>query len=117
MGVRVKYNNLPAVIKALPKAIDVTVDDAAQDISGVLKRILWKDTGKIRRVTTHRDRGQFHAEVWIGYYLGHGFYSGFQEFGTYKQAARPIVGPTAHQYEMVYAKNMGDAVKKACNAR
>ena len=40
-----------------------------------------------------------------------------QEWGTVKQAARPIVGPTAHVFEPIYAHKMGEAVKEACDAR
>jgi HK97 gp10 family phage protein len=111
---RVVYNKLPKIIAALPDNVDDEVDAAAKDLSDYLKGVLWVDTGLIRRVTTDHPPGTNHAEVWIGYYLGRGFYSGFQEFGTRKQAARPIVGPAAHQYEPVYASNMEKAVRKAC---
>jgi HK97 gp10 family phage protein len=112
--IRVVYNKLPKIIDALPVNIDKEVNDAATDIADVLKSRLWVDTGTLRRVTTDFTPGFNHAEVWIGYYLGKGFYSGFQEWGTVKQDARPIVGPTAHQYETVYASNMEKAVRKAC---
>lgn len=115
--VRVKKNNFGAIARALPDAIDEEVKEAAEDITERLKGILWIDTGTLRRVTRNHEAGSMHAEVWIGYYLGTGFYSGFQEFGTFKQAARPIVGPTAHEYEMVYAHNMERAVRKACEAK
>jgi HK97 gp10 family phage protein len=110
-----KYNHLPRIIKRLPGAIDDEVNEAAEDMAAVLKTILWVDTGMIRRVTTDREQGEFHAEVWIGYNRGHGFYSRFQEWGTEKQAARPIVGPTAHSYEPVYASLMSRAIRKACD--
>lgn len=113
-GLRVIRNDFPKIIARLPDAIDDEVDEAAHDLSSVLKGILWVDTGLLRRVTTDHPPGTNHAEVWIGYYRGHGFYSGFQEFGTRKQAARPIVVPTAHAFEPVYAANMARAVRKAC---
>lgn len=113
-GVRVKRNDFPKIIAKLPRAIDEEVDEAAIDLASVLKTILWVDTGKLRRVTTDHPPGRFHSEVQVGYYLGHGFYSGFQEFGTRKQAARPIVGPTAFEFEPIYAGNMSRAVKNAC---
>lgn len=115
--VHVRYNNLPAVMTALDKAMDTTVDKIANDMAKEFKGTLWVDTGMIRRVTVDRSRGKYHAEVWIGYNRGRGFYSRFQEWGTVKQAARPIVGPTAHRYEVIYAREMAEAVKEACNAR
>lgn len=112
--VTLRYNKLPIIIERLPKAIENEVDEAADDLAAVLKTILWVDTGMIRRVTTDKPQGEMHAEVWIGYNRGHGFYSRFQEWGTVKQGARPIVGPTAHSYEPVYANQMARAVRKAC---
>jgi HK97 gp10 family phage protein len=113
----VKYNHLPAVAAALPKAIDRQVDETANDLSTELKGTLWIDTGLVRNVTVDRPEGSLHAEVWIGYNRGRGFYSRFQEWGTSRQAARPIVGPTAHRFERIYAKDMAQSVRKACNAR
>lgn len=112
--VHLKRNDFPKIIARLPQAIEDEVDAAAEDLSVVLSGILWVDTGMIRRVTTDKPQGELHAEVWIGYNRGHGFYSRFQEWGTEKQAARPIVGPTTHSYEPVYANQMARAVRKAC---
>ena len=113
-GVRVKRNDFPKIIKKLPRAIDEEVDEGAADLSSALKSRLWVDTGLLRRVTTDHPPGRFHAEVYVGYYLGHGFYSGFQECGTRRQVARPIVVPTSFEFEPVYAGNMARAVRNAC---
>lgn len=113
--VRVKKNKLPLVMSRLSDNIDDEVKSAAEDLTDYLKGVLWERSGLLRRVTTEHEEGTFHSEVWVGYYLGHGFYSGFQEFGTVKQAARPIVGPAAFEYEPVYASNMARAVKRACD--
>lgn len=117
MGVRVKYNYLGAIARAMPAKIDDAVDAEARDMATEFKSTLWVDTGMVRDVTVARPSGQFHAEVWIGYNRGRGFYSRFQEWGTVKQAARPIVGPTAHQHEPLYRKRMTEAVREACRAR
>lgn len=114
-GWTVEFNHLPKIIGRLPKAIDEEVDDAGEDLAAMLKGILWIDTGLLRRVTTNHPPGTNHTEVQIGYYRGHGFYSGFQEFGTRRQVARPIVVPSAHAFEPVYASNMGRAVRRACD--
>lgn len=117
MGWRVRSNHFGAIGVALPRNIDDGVQEVAEAMARELKATLWVDTGMIRRVTTEHAEGKMHAVVWVGYYLGHGFYSGFQEFGTRKQVARPIVGPTAHRYEPQYAKEMGQQVREACAAR
>lgn len=117
MGWRVKMNRLGAVGRAMPRELDDGVQDVADSMVRELKTTLWVDSGVIRRVTTERGNGTgLHAEVDVGWYLGHGFYSGFQEFGTRRQAARPIVTPTAHAYEVQYRLEMAEKVKDACDA-
>jgi HK97 gp10 family phage protein len=116
MGWTVRYNHLGAVARHLPKNIDDQVQKTGDDITNILKLTLWVDTRMIRRVTTKVSDRPMHAEVWIGYNRGHGFYSRFQEWGTHKQAARPIVGPTAHVFEPIYAEQMTSAVRKAAFA-
>lgn len=117
MGWRVKFNHLGAVGRAMPRAIDNEVDEAADAMVLEFKSTLWVDTRLLRRVTTEKNVGPMHAEVQVGFYLEHGFYSGFQEFGTVKQPARPIVGPTAHRFEPQYAHEMAEAVREACEAQ
>lgn len=115
MGWHVRYNHLGTVGKRLPRKMDDTVQDAAEAMARELKSTLWFHSGMIRRVTTERNQQPLHAEVWIGYYLGHGFYSGFQEMGTTRQVARPIVGPTAHRMEPQYRLEMAQAIREACD--
>jgi hypothetical protein len=117
MGWRVKSNRLGTVAKRLPRKLDDTVVDVADAMVRDLKANLWVRTGTIRRVTTERNERKLHAEVWVGYYLGHGFYSGFQEFGVASRGipARPIVGPTAHRMEPQYRLEMEQAIREACD--
>lgn len=119
MGWRVRSNHLGAVGKRMPRELDEGVVEVADSMTRKLKATLWFDSGMIRRVTTEKDIRPLHAEVWVGYYLGHGFYSGFQEFGVaaYHRPARPIVTPTAHQHERQYKMEMAERVRKACEAR
>lgn len=117
MGVHVKYNHFGAIAYAMPREIDDAVVAEAEDIAKELKTTLWIDTGLVRRVTVARDLGRYHAEIWIGYNRGKGFYSRFQEWGTRFQHARPIVGPTVHRHEPLYKRRMTAAVRKACDAR
>lgn len=118
MGVTVRYNHLPAVIDELKIGIDKGPKDVADAMTLQLKSTLWVRTGLLRQVTTDRtDGGPGHYEVVVGYNRGHGFYSRFQEWGTVKQRARPIVGPTAHAYEPRFAQEMEQIVREACEAQ
>lgn len=117
-GWKVKFNRLGAVAKAMPRELGDGVTEVAEAMARELKTTLWVDTGVVRRVTTERDQGTLHSEVAVGWYLAHGFYSGFQEFGVASRGipARPIVAPTAHIYEPKYALEMAEKVKDACDA-
>lgn len=119
MGWTVKYNHFGAIAARLPHELADGVDDAAESMVRELKTVLWKDTGMIRRVTTDRGLSRMHAEVDVGWYLGQGFYSGFQEFGVASRglAPRPIVAPLAHQYERQYRLEMAEKIRTACDAR
>ena len=112
--VTVRFNHLPDIVRDLPDAVDKAVDDEAKNLADDLSSRVWRDTGAVSQATYERTAGANHAEVWCGINRGKGFYSRFQEWGTVNQAARPIVGPTAHEHEPQYAKLMGDAVRKAC---
>jgi HK97 gp10 family phage protein len=128
MGWTVKYNHLGAVAEELPDRIGKEVQNVADEMVLQLKSTLWIDTGLVRRVTTV-DSGQdagadvdaagagMHAQIDVGYNRGHGFYSRFNEWGTIKQAARPIVGPTAEAFRPRFAQEMGQGVAEACEAQ
>lgn len=117
MGFRVRYNHLGAVAKAMPKELDDGVDEASDSLTRELKASVWIDTGMIKRVTSDRELGPLRAQVSVGWYLGHGFYSGFQEFGVASRgiAPRPIVAPAAHRMERQYHLEMAQKVRDACN--
>jgi HK97 gp10 family phage protein len=117
VGIKVKFNHFGAIGRELPRRIDQEVDDAAEGLARILKGNLWVDTGLVRRVTTDHPPGTNHAEVWIGYNRGRGFYSRFQEWGTVKQAARPIVGPTTEVFRQRYVEEISQAIREACDAQ
>lgn len=116
MGWRVKKNRFGEIAKALPRDVDKAVNDSADRLALLLSAVVWRRTGVISRVTTSRSKGPMHAEVAVGWYLGKGFYSGFQEFGTSRQGARPIVVPTAQGFVPEYVSAMRTAVANACKA-
>ena len=115
--IRVKYNHLPAIARAMPSELEQDVDGTATDMAQVLERRVWYRTGVVRDTTTAHPEGTLHAEVWCGLHEARGFYSRFQEWGTIYQNARPILGPTAMEYEPIYARNMVSAIKRAVRAQ
>lgn len=114
MGWRVRRNDLSKVIRDLPKAIEGAVDDIANDLVDVLEQRGWKRTGTAVRTIEKRTIGPMAREVTFGWYLGRGFYTGFQEFGTVHQGARPVVRPAALEAEPVFTRYMEQAIEKAC---
>lgn len=117
MGWRVKRNDFGAVARALPDAIDGAVQDMGGDLGDVLKERGWKRTGTAVSTIEVRDKGVHAVEVAFGWYLGRGFYTGFQEDGTVHQAPRPVVRPAAHEAEPIFAAYVEKAVKRASEAR
>lgn len=113
--VRVVRNDLPKIIRRLPDAVDKEAMDSAKAMSVDLSSKVWFEWGWIEQATFARSsvKGKI-AEVVCGINRGHGFYSRFQEWGTVYQGARPVVGPTAHQWEPIYGRRMAAAVKRAC---
>jgi hypothetical protein len=116
MGWRIRRNDLPEIIAALPREVDDAVQVFGRDLAEALNTRVWKDTGILQRTVEPTEQRLMHVQVQIGIYLGHGFYSGFQEFGTSRQAARPVVVPTALESEPVFANYVTNAVKRACRA-
>ena len=116
--IRVKYNHLPAIARAMPGELEQDVDGTAKEMADVLQRRVWFDTGVVHDTTSSHLEGVLHAEVWCGLHENRGFYSRFQEWGTYDRSnARPRVGPLAMEYEPIYARNMVSAIKRAVRAQ
>jgi HK97 gp10 family phage protein len=119
---RVKRNDFPKVIEAMPRKILDGVESTAQEMVDHLVPILWVDTTVLRSTARVYKEGGLSASVGVGLNprrSGHGsaargFYAAYQEFGTSRQPARPIVGPTAMLFEPRYAKIMADMVREAC---
>ncbi len=110
--VRVRRNDLPRIIAALPGALDSGVKDSARNLRDELEPKLWRRTGVVRDTAVVVDTGPASAVVGVGEEGGHGFYAGFQEWGTSKQAARPIVGPAGHAHEPKFATDVAEAVRR-----
>jgi HK97 gp10 family phage protein len=112
--ITVTRNDLPKVSAAMSDELDKGVTEMGDALSELFASTVWKRTGLIARVTTSRDKGPFTVEVAVGWYLGQGFYSGFQEFGTVNQGARPVVRPGAHMMEPVFVEKITEALRRAC---
>jgi len=110
----IKRNDVLKVRDALQDEVGHALDDFANDLADVYRDTVWKRLGFIAGTINVRVLSEWSAEVVVGWYLGAGFYSGFQEFGTVHQAARPVVRPGAHQAEPIFAQFVENAIKKAC---
>lgn len=115
MGWTVKYNHLGEVADRLPRYIDKGLKKTADEMVVELKSTLWVDTGLLRRVTSERGQGAHAYQVVIGYNRGRGFYAAYQEYGTRRQAARPIVGPLAEAFRPRLYDAVAEQVREACD--
>lgn len=112
--IRVKRNDLPKVIERIKPALKDGMDEAATVLGNTLDGRVWRDTGMIASTITDRDPSALHVTISVGLHKAHGFYSRFHEWGTVKMAARPVVGPTAHEFEPIFPEIVGKHIKKAC---
>jgi HK97 gp10 family phage protein len=112
----VKRNDFGKVVEALHHELKSLVDDMGDDMVDLYKGTVWKRTGVLASTIESRDLGPYKVEVTVGWYLGRGFYSGFPEFGTIHQDARPVVRPGAMAAEPVYAQFAREALKRAADA-
>ena len=110
----IKRNDVLKVRNARQDEIGDALDDFCEDLADVYRGTVWRRLGFIQGTIQVRELSEWSAEVVVGWYLGAGFYSGFQEFGTTRQAARPVVRPGAHEAEPVFASFVESAIKRAC---
>jgi hypothetical protein len=123
--VRIVYNHIPAVMRALPREVDKAVDKTADQLANYMRPRLWRDTGVVMRTTAAKDRGPMSAEVGVGHNKGKGFYARFWEWGTARpnrygiiiQPPKPVVGPAAHMHEPIYTRNVAEAIQRAARAK
>jgi HK97 gp10 family phage protein len=111
-----KSNKVPEVRNALQDEVGHALDDFGDDLKNKLQANVWKRLGFISHSVTVEELGEWQIQVVVGWVGGEGFYSGFQEFGTVKQAARPVVRPIAHEGEPVFAQYVTEAIRKAASA-
>lgn len=113
----VRYNHLPAVMRAFPREMSNGIDEFVLHLEVELKSRVWKRTGVVAETIQDRDPSTLHATISVGLHQARGFYSRFNEWGTVKQSARPVVGPVAHESEPVFVRIMEKHIVKACEAR
>jgi HK97 gp10 family phage protein len=111
---RVKRNDFPKVVEAMGRKIPDGVTRTGTEMQEHLQPIIWIDTGVLLGTTRVDSTGRTSVQVAVGWNTGVGFYAAYQEFGTSRQRARPIVGPTAMLFEPRFAKIMADVVREAC---
>jgi len=118
MPVRLKSNRLPRIISQLPDAVDDGVLAAGNALIAELKGGVWKRWGGITSSVKQEKQGLGHTIVGVGGWApdrggaARGFYAGYQEFGTSKQGARPVVVPAAHAFEGDFGTHVGEEVRK-----
>lgn len=111
----VRSNRIPKIMRDLPVEVDKGVDRTAIYLSDSLNGSLWRDTGEVISSKVTKTEGvTMRSTVGVGVLRGKGFYALFLEDGTSKMAARPVVRPAAHALEPVLAREVGDAVRRAC---
>lgn len=110
------YSKLPDVARAIPKEEADGLEAFATELIEALKSEVWKRHGYISASVTNHSLDPLFADIWIGNIGGLGFYSGFQEFGTKKQAPRPVVAPTAHLMEPRFVQIMSEHLRQAARA-
>lgn len=114
--VRVKYNHLPAIIRAMPNEAADGIRESADTFEATLTPQLWVDTGVLRGTVRELTPSRLGTTVAVGHWAGRAFYAGFLEFGTVKMAPRPVVTPAAHAFEPEFGNIMARAVQKAVRA-
>ena len=114
--VTIHSNRLGTVSRAVRDEVEKGVDDAAEAIMSDLRSAVWKRKRYVERSVKDHSTDAMRAEIWIGVRGAIGFYSGFQEFGTVKQAPRPVVGPIAAENAGSFEGHVRDAIRRAANA-
>jgi|SRR5690242_4201827 HK97 gp10 family phage protein len=112
-GIRVISNKVPKVREAMEKELDDSLRNAGDDLVDYYRATVWKRLGFIADSVDWHDTGDWKIQVTVGWVGGEGFYSGFQEFGTVHQGARPVVRPGAFTFEPIFARYVEDALKRA----
>lgn len=113
--VTVKRNEFPRIIRELPKAVDEGARDTADSLAQVIESRVWRLRGFVKQASFERSSTKGALwEVVCGINRSTGFYSRFNEWGTVKQAPRPVVGPAAHEFEPRYAQLMANQIRRVC---
>lgn len=109
--VRIVSNKLPQIESRLESVVQKGVENAGEELVTELKGTVWHRWGYVERATrTYPLAGGI--AVGVGEEHGHGFYAIYNEFGTSKQGARPVVTPAAHAFETRYGEIVAEEVRK-----
>lgn len=91
-------NRIPALIVSVNAAARAAVKKTANDIARTAQSLVPVDTGALQdSIESTSLTAGYEAEVTVGE-----DYGGYVEFGTYKMAAQPYLGPAvdAHEHEL-----------------
>lgn len=113
--VTIKSNKLPQIIAKLPDASDKGLQDAGDALVETLKPAVWHRWGYVERSIQTYPLANGVA-VGVGKTgrgsQGWGFYAIYNEFGTSKQGARPVVVPAAHAFETQFGVVYGAQIER-----
>ena len=109
-------SRLPQVAAAIPREEEQAIGEFSSELIDMLKGAVWKRWGYIGASVKDHSLDPLRADIWIGEIGAIGFYSGFQEFGTKRQAARPVVAPTAHMMEPRLVVVVSEHLRQAARA-
>ncbi len=113
--VRIVSNRLPQIESRLESVVQDAVQKAGDELVNTLQGAVWHRWGYVERSTQTYPIANGVA-VGVGKTgsgsQGWGFYAIYNEFGTSKQGARPVVVPAAHAFEPRYAEIVGEEVRR-----
>jgi HK97 gp10 family phage protein len=111
---RVVYNHLPDVIRALAEGEDAAVDQAARELRENIQAVAPVDTGYHRDHIYDVHTGKGKAEVRSGDGID---YPLFLEEGTSRMAARPHFRPAAEAFNARFADIVTRSIIDAIQSR
>ena len=106
-GARILKNKFPELYKKLHEACDDQIKEAADNVAKTIKPNLWDKRIPVRV----RRSGPLQYEVAVG--SRRFFFSGFAEFGTVDQPAKPVVTPAAEQEREAFTRGFIQAFQRA----
>ena len=104
--VKLDTKKLDEILAKAPERASLLVARGALAVRGRAASLAPVDTGALRASIAEREVGQFKWQVYAGVE-----YAIYQEFGTYKMAAHPFLGPAVEATRKEYNKSWSELFK------